>query len=395
MRVLIVTETFEPSIDGVVTRLTHLVDHLCAEGHDVRVVAPALGVHLYATRDGFVVPVHGAKTVTVPFYPSRPFSLPWFSARGVTRRVADEFRPDVIHAVQPILLAQTGVWVAREFGVPLVASYHTNLPAYLARYPGWAWSAPIIQWATTRMHAHAEFNVVTSHAMRREIESWGIMRVRVVPRGIDTVQFHPSKVSAQMRERLGGGSPAANDARTVLLFVGRLAAEKDLESLVPLMKRRDDVALALVGDGPDRAELERAFAGTNTRFLGVMRGEELAAAYASADAFIFPSVTETLGLVIGEAMASGLPVIAARSGPIEEQIRDGKTGLLYSRASAAQEEAELDRAIATVTDAALAAPLRDAALAEAQTYSWSHASAEFLRVYEDAAAARAARRVVA
>ncbi len=377
MKVLIVTETFEPSIDGVVTRLTRLVDYLCDQGHEVRVVAPALGVHVYPARCGTLVPVYGARAVTVPFYRSRPFSLPWGQNHSLVRRVVREFKPDVIHAAQPILLAQTGVWAAGEFGIPLVASYHTNLPAYLSRYPAWAWSAPLIAWATKRMHDRAHATVVTSETMRRELTAQGIERLRVVRKGADTEQFHPSKRSTEMKRRLGGG------AATTLLFVGRLAAEKDLESLVPLMKTRSDVALALVGDGPHRAHLESVFAGTNTRFLGVMRGEELAEAFASADAFVFPSVTETLGLVIVEAMASGLPVIAARSGPTEEQVRHGETGFLYDRTGDDHEGASLGDAIGAIADSDGVGPLKAEARREAERFSWSNASADFVDVYRD------------
>lgn len=375
MRVLIVTETFEPSIDGVVTRLTHLVDYLCEQGHQVRVVAPGLGVHVYPARGGSLVPVHGAKTFTARFYRSRPFSLPWFSARGLVDRVVREFQPDVIHAVQPILLAQTAVWAASAHRIPLVASYHTNLAAYLSRYPAWAWVAPVIAWATKRMHNRALVNVATSEAMKKVLEAQGIERVTTVRRGVDTEQFHPSKRSEKMRERLGGGAP------TVLLYVGRLAAEKDLASLVPLVSRRSDVALAFVGDGPHRAHLENVFAGTRARFLGPMRGEELAEAFASADAFIFPSVTETLGLVIGEAMASGLPVVAARSGPTEEQVSHGRTGLLYGRTSVAEEEAGLDSAIRTLADSDTVGLLTSEARRRAESYSWSNASADFVAIY--------------
>lgn len=406
MRILIVTETFHPSIDGVVTRLGYLLGYLRASGHDVEVVAPGPGSTRYPVpTGGEPVRVHRMPSVRAPFYAGRPLSLPGPRVRARVARIVREFRPDVIHAVQPILVASAGVWAARRSRIPLVASYHTHLPAYLSRYPAWAFSEPLIRWATARQHARAEVTVVTSEAMRATLAADGIERPErmvVVGRGVDTALFDPARASAAMRARLLGEGRADWIAETggatgeggadgalvrgshargpLLLYVGRLAAEKDLESLAGLVRRRPEVRLALVGDGPHRRHLESVFAGRGAVFLGALRGEELAAAYASADAFIFPSVTETLGLVLLEAMASGLPVIAARSGPTEEQVVHGRTGLLY-------EPGGVEAAVDAVCEEALRARLARAARAEAERHSWDAASADVLRVYERARAA--------
>lgn len=386
MRILIVTETFHPSIDGVVTRLSHLVAHLRAAGHEVEVVAPGPGSTRYPVLPGGEgVRVHRMPSVRAPFYAGRPLSLPGPRTRARLARIVREFRPDVIHAVQPILLASAGVWAARRARIPLVASYHTHLPAYLSRYPAWAFSAPLIRWATARQHSRASVTVVTSEAMRTVLSADGIERPErlvVIGRGVDAALFSPARASAGMRARLlgdggadgpRGQSPYARGP--LLLYVGRLAAEKDLESLAGLLGRRPDIWLAFVGDGPHRPHLERAFDGCGAVFLGALRGEELAAAYASADAFVFPSVTETLGLVLLEAMASGLPIIAARSGPTEEQIAHGDTGLLYAPGG-------LEAAVDAIRDEALRARLARAGLAEAGRHSWEAASADLLAVYE-------------
>lgn len=384
MRVLLVTETFVPSVDGVVTRLTHLVDHLLSEGHEVEIIAPGLGIDEYEVasdpnpRDRALrAPIHGAPTVRVPFYPSRPWSLPTPSVHRMTERVVREFRPDVIHAAQPILLGQTAVRAARRHRIPLVASYHTNLPAYLSRYRAWAWSAPLIARATRRMHRDAQINAVTSEAMRSEARALGLEHVHVVRRAVDTRLFHPGDSPT-------AASPCDNpNSRLRLLFVGRLAAEKDLNRLVPLMHRRDDLELTLVGDGPQRANLERDFRGTRTHFAGVLRGEKLAQTYREHDLFVFPSVTETLGLVLLEAMASGLPPLAARSGPTMEQIVDGDTGFLFG------DENELEQILDTLTRTSgkelrlrVAAAARD----EAEKHSWAAASEDFVDLYRRALA---------
>lgn len=382
LRILLVTETFVPSVDGVVTRLTHLVEYLLAEGHEVEVIAPGLGIEEYRVASDpenpcrqMSAPIHGARTVRVPFYPSRPWSLPTPSAHRLTERVVRDFRPDVIHAAQPILLGQTAVRAARRHRIPLVASYHTNLPAYLSRYRAWAWSAPIIARATRRLHRGAAVNAVTSEAMREEARAMGLERVEVVRRAVDTRLFYPgeSPTSAQPH--------GPHSERLRLLFVGRLAAEKDLARLAPLMRRRDDLELTLVGDGPHRGHLEREFRGTRTRFAGVLRGEDLARAYRSHDLFVFPSVTETLGLVLLEAMASGLAPLAARSGPTMEQIVDGETGFLFS------DENELERCLEMLTSergAEMRASVGAAARREAEKHSWAAASSDFLALYRRA-----------
>ena len=142
---------------------------------------------------------------------------------------------------------------------------------------------------------------------------------------MDASRFHPKKASEEWRERLSGGDPEHN----LLLYVGRLAPEKGIERLEAILREVPGTRLAIVGDGPARGDLERDFKGTPAVFTGVLQGEDLASAYASADAFLFPSTTDTLGLAMLEALASGLPVIAARGGGSHEIVSEGENGLLY------------------------------------------------------------------
>lgn len=375
MRIALVTETYLPSVDGVVTRLTHAVERFCALGHEVMVIAPDLGAEPCAGER-----IVGVRPWTLPFYKHRRFTLPSPRVDGIIRG----FAPDVVHAAQPILLASSGAYAAHRQRLPLVASYHTHIPRYLDLYPAWRWGKSAVWWQIRRNHALADVNLVTSETMRAELGHQGLQNLHTLRRGVDTERYHPRFASAEMRERLTGGRPD----KKLLVFVGRLAAEKEIQTLRPMLDRRDDVALAIVGDGPYRPELEEAFAGTRTVFPGFLRGEELATAFASADAFVFPSVTETLGLVILEGMASGLPVVAARSGPTGEQIRDGATGLLYD----AGDEASLDRQIDRLGDPEIVGPIREAARAEAEKHSWEAASDDLLRFYEMAIASRRQRR---
>ncbi|HJB09331.1 MAG TPA: glycosyltransferase [Candidatus Brachybacterium merdavium] len=365
MKIAIVTETFLPSVDGVVTRLRHAVERMTELGHEVMVIAPDLGV-----REHHGAQVVGIRPVTLPFYKHRRFTLPTPTVDGIIRG----FHPDVVHAAQPLLLASSGAFAAHRQQIPLVASYHTHIPRYLDLYRAYRWGKPAVWWQIRRNHALADINLATSQTMRAELESQGVKDLHVLRRGVDTETFHPRFASEQMRERLSQGHPD----KKLLVFVGRLAAEKEIHRLRPMMGRRYDVALAIVGDGPFRGELEQLFSGTHTLFPGFMGGEDLASAFASADAFIFPSVTETLGLVILEGMASGLPVVAARSGPTMEQVTDGVDGLLFDSG----DEASLDAALTRLGDAETRGRIRVAARTEAEKFSWPAASDDLLRYYE-------------
>ncbi|MCT1655117.1 glycosyltransferase [Brachybacterium muris] len=365
MKIAIVTETFLPSVDGVVTRLRHAVERFTDQGHEVMVIAPDLGV-----TEHHGARVVGIRPVTLPFYKHRRFTLPTPTVDGIIRG----FHPDVVHAAQPILLASSGAYAAHRQRIPLVASYHTHIPRYLDLYKAYRWGKRPVWWQIKRNHALADVNLATSESMKQELSEQGIHNLHVVRRGVDTETFHPRFASDAMRERLTQGHPE----KKLLVFVGRLAAEKEIHRLRPMMDRRDDVALAIVGDGPFRRELEEMFAGTSTVFPGFMEGEELASAFASSDAFVFPSVTETLGLVILEGMASGLPVVAARSGPTLEQVTDGENGLLFDSG----DEASLERALERLADTELRSRIRTAARAEAEKFSWENASDDLLRYYE-------------
>ena len=161
--------------------------------------------------------------------------------------------------------------------------------------------------------------------MVKELESHGIKNVDLWQRGVDTEMFQPNLASKQMRSRLSEGNPES----PLLLYVGRVSAEKQIDQIKPVLEAIPEARLAIVGDGPNREALETHFAGTNTNFVGYLQGLELASAFASADAFVFPSRTETLGLVLLEAMAAGCPVVAANSGGIPDIVTDGENGYMF------------------------------------------------------------------
>jgi glycosyltransferase involved in cell wall biosynthesis len=315
MRIALFTETFLPKVDGIVTRLRHTIEHLERNGDRVLVLAPDGGLTEYKGAK-----VHGIPGLPLPLYPELKLALPPVG----TREVIEKFQPDLIHVVNPAFLGVGGIYYAKKMNLPLVASYHTHLPQYLQHYGLGALEG--LLWELLKAaHNQAKLNLCTSTAMVNELVDHGIERVDLWQRGVDTEMFQPHLASKQMRSRLAQGHPES----PLLLYVGRVSAEKQIERIKPILAAIPEARLAIVGDGPNREALQAHFAGTNTNFVGYLQGLELAAAYASADAFIFPSCTETLGLVLLEAMAAGCPVVAANSGGIPDIVTDGENGYLF------------------------------------------------------------------
>jgi glycosyltransferase involved in cell wall biosynthesis len=372
MRIALFTETFVPKIDGIVTTLCETIRQLRSLGHQVLVVAPDGGV-----REFDQVPFVGMKGWSFPMYPELRLALP----RASLRATILEFKPDLIHVADPALLGVAGLYYGggREGGalrLPLVISYHTDLPAYLHYYK-LGFFEPHIWRILRARHNRATVNLCTSHAMFDELRQHGIERVALWPGGVDTTRFCPARRSAAMRERLTDGHPES----PLLLYVGRLSAEKGLERLKPILEALPGARLALVGDGPHHKSLQQHFAGMPVVLAGFLRGDELAAAYASADVFVMPSRTETLGLVVLEAMSSGLPVVGARAGGIPEMIEDGVSGCLFD----SEEEAVV--AIRQFLDS----PQRREAFGavarvHAARQSWSQATEILLEHYRSACA---------
>ncbi|CDQ19601.1 glycosyltransferase family 4 protein [Halobacillus karajensis] len=363
MKIAIITETFLPSTDGVVTRLKESIKYLRKQEHEVVVIAPDFGVTEY---EGAIV--EGVKTTKMPFYRYREFSLP----QRRVKELLQKHNPDLVHVVNPALVGVSGVYYADKLNYPLIASYHTHVPKYLDYYRLYPFK-PLVWWYFRKLHNYADVNLCTSKAIKKELDEKNFHNVSVWDRGVAVDHYHPKHKNEAMRKRLTGGKTA----NKLLIFVGRLAPEKEIHKIRPLLERRNDLSLAIVGDGPVKKELEETFKGTNTIFTGLLHGEELAQAFASSDALIFPSVTETLGLVILESMASGLPVIAAKSGPTMEQVEDGKTGLLFEN----ENTESMIQAIQRLEDEGLYRTLCENAREEAEKYSWQKPSEQILEYY--------------
>lgn len=364
MRIALFTETFLPKVDGIVTRLSHTVDHLQRLGDQVLVISPDGGLSEYKGAQ-----IYGVPGFPLPLYPELKLALP----RPSIRQALEEFQPDLIHIVNPAVLGLGGLYYAKSLDVPLVASYHTHLPKYLEHY-GLGMLEGVMWELLKAVHNQAQMNLCTSTAMQDALTSHGIERVEVWQKGVDTELFDPSLSSVDVRSHLSQGHPDS----PILLYVGRLSAEKEIDRIKPVLEAIPNARLALVGDGPYRAELEKHFTGTSTYFVGYLTGANLAAAFASADAFIFPSRTETLGLVLLEAMAAGCPVIAANAGGIPDIVTDGLNGYLFDPAD--------EQGAITATQRLLANPqerdtLRANARREAERWGWAAATRQLQSFY--------------
>lgn len=371
MKIMIVTETFLPSTDGIVTRLTACIRWLHQDGHEVQIVAPDLGVTEF---DGSIV--RGVPAYAFPFYRSKKFAFP----NRIVKRYMSEFDPDIVHVVNPAVVGYSGVNYAKKLDIPLIASYHTNIPQYMSFYNlgklDW-----LMWWFMKKMHNKADLNLCTSQTVLEELTERGFERMQVWKRGVDTEKFNPRHCTKDMRLKLAGGQKD----KILLLYVGRLSAEKEIEKIRDVLTESDRYCLAIVGDGPHRKELENHFRDTRTVFTGFVHGDELASAFASADAFVFPSTTETLGLVIMEAMASGLPVVAAESGPTKEQVTDQRNGLLYD----STDPESFKKTIQLLEDSNFRNQLAKQAVADVAELGWAAAAEQIRDLYSQIVEAKA------
>jgi len=316
MKIAIFTETFLPKIDGQVTITCLLLDHLRQVGADVIVFAAGDRVPEYA---GY--PVVSMPGVSMPFYPEVKLALP---GREIYPQLRD-FDPDLIHILGPVSSGVRAIGFAKRLKTPIAMSFHTHLME-MARFYGFGVFEGILWHFHRLVYQRADLVLATSKHTTEELKAHGFGEVRTWRRGVDVARFSPAYASREMRVRLSSGQPE----KTLLLSAGRLAPEKQVEQIRHILDAVPDVHLAVIGDGPHRAKLEKWYAGYPVTFMGYLTGDELSTAYASADLFVFPSSSiETFGLVAAESMASGVPVVASRVGGMPEIIAHGVNGYLF------------------------------------------------------------------
>lgn len=320
LRVAMVTETYPPEVNGVAATVSRVVEGLRARGHELQLVRPRQDGSDAASEDGRFVEVL-MRGLPIPRYPQLRMGLP---ARRALLRLWRTQRPDVVHIVTEGPLGWSALLAATQLRLPVVSDFRTNFHAY-SRHYGVGWLRTPVMAYLRKFHNRTACTMVPTEGLRRELSAAGFKGLRVVARGVDTQLFNPLKRSAALRASWG-----ADDHTMVALCVGRLAPEKNMGAVLAAAEamRADDpgLRLVLVGDGPERARLQQCF--PDAVFAGLRRGEDLAAHYASADVFLFPSVTETFGNVVPEAMASGLAVVAYDHAAAGQLIHHGDNGLL-------------------------------------------------------------------
>ncbi|HTU16513.1 MAG TPA: glycosyltransferase family 1 protein [Gemmataceae bacterium] len=370
MRIAIIAEVYLPKVDGVVNRTMNLIQQLVHKDDNVLVVCPQ---------------AEGSKASSVPIVecPSFPFLLyPEYRIARPNKRLAkqlDHFAPDVVHYVNPFAFGFRCYDLLHRAGmrIPSVFSFHTLYGEFVKQYKVLKPLSHLLWWLMREYHNRADLNLTVSRIMQEELTARGFQRVELWPPAVDGNLFHPSRKTAEMRARLTKGQPD----KQLLLTVSRLAPEKNVGFLADVLDQLPNACLAVVGDGPQRSELELLFAGRNANFVGYLKGAELAEAYASADAFVYASETETMGNVILEAMGCGCAVLAPRAGGIPSLVTHGETALLYAPGS-------LQEAVAgaqvLLGDPARLARMRQVARDTVENWSWEHSIERVRQVYRQA-----------
>ena len=343
-----------------------MLEHLRARGHQAMVIAPSDPRGVPEQYAGF--PVRTTASVTLPWYPDMRMSTTF--TLQIERLLAD-FAPDVVHLAAPVVLGSKAMTATHRLGLPSVALYQTEVPAYAAQY-GYPAAQPLLWRHLRKVHNLATINLAPSSYTRDELVAHGFARVGVWGRGVDTKRFNPGRRDGRLRERW------APNGEVVIGYMGRLGAEKSVADLAVLADL-PGTSMVIIGDGPQRAELAAAL--PKAIFTGMLTGDDLPRHLASLDLFVHPGELETFGQAIQEAQASGLPTIAPRRGGPIDLIEPSHNGWLY----APGDLADLRGKVADlVGDSYKRAAFGRTALARTAQRSWPQICDQLLGHYEKA-----------
>lgn len=321
MHIAMVTETYPPEINGVAVTLRQFVEGMLHRGHSVHLVRPRQHIQDDDTEEGQLT-LSVTRGMPIPGYPGLRLGLP---SRGMLLKLWTRRRPDIVHIATEGPLGSSALAAARKLGIPVSTDFHTNFHSYTKHYGIGLLKKPMAAYLR-RFHNKADCTIVPTVTLQRELEQANYKDVLVAARGVNANLFHPSRRNPALRAAWGvaGDTPVA-------LLVSRLAPEKNLPVVIEAFEAMRAVnpaaRLVMVGDGPARAALEQRHH-PYVIFVGMRTGKDLAAHYASADIFLYPSLTETFGNVTIEAMASGLATIAFDYAAAHQHIRHGVNGLL-------------------------------------------------------------------
>lgn len=338
VRIMIVTDAWSPQVNGVVRTMQRVISELEADGHVFEIVHPG---------SGFM-------KVPLPTYPEIKLAL--FARRAIEKRF-DQFEPDAVHIVTEGTLGMAARAVFLKIKHPFTTAYHTRFPEYVsARAPvPTSWGYSFVRW----FHKYSGRVMVSTQSMVDELVEKGFINTIAWSRGVDIDHFTPTRRVAANSET----DPFAGLARPIFLNVGRVAVEKNIEAFLSLDLPGSKV---VVGDGPALKDLKKNY--PDVHFIGSLFGEDLASAYANSDVFVFPSLTDTFGLVILEAMASGTPVAAFDSTGPKDVIPNSAAGTITPV------DGDLTAGALACLDLK-----RDDCRAHAETFSWRAVAEAFLQ----------------
>lgn len=370
MRVVIVTESYPPDINGVAHCAFQTAQHLTRRGHQPLVIAPAPPPGVRTPHDG-PAPLVQVPSLPLPGYPQVRVALP---SRKLASAMAAH-RPDIVHLASPFVLGARGAAAAARLGVPSVAVYQTDLAGYARTYIG---AGEAAAWRRIRaVHSAADLTLAPSSASLRELDAHGVPRVKLWPRGVDAERFRPELRDPGLRRSLAG------EDELLVGYVGRLAPEKHIDLLAGAAAL-PGVRLAVVGDGPSEDALRTSLPGAH--FLGRRTGGDLARVYASLDAFVHTGPFETFCQTVQEAQASGIAVAAPAAGGPLDLIEHGRTGLLFPP----RDGDAVTEAVRTLRDdPALRSGLGATARAEVESRTWAAVGDRLIDHYAQVLSARA------
>ena len=314
MRIAYFNANLKVGQDGVTRVIYKMIEGALERGHETIAITSTL-----PAEKERIIPMYAVPSVALPLQKVYRLAMPGYQS---FQKILAEFKPDILHINSPCTLGFGALKFAKQFNIPIVATYHTHFPTY-PRYYNLS-SLEELTWRISRkLYNNVDTTFVPAMPILEELEQHGIQHLQYLPNGVDTGLFSPERRSEPWRRRLGAAD------KPIVLFVSRLVWEKDLRVLADAYKllrtQRADFQMVIVGDGHARVEFEAMMPGAH--FLGYQSGLTLAESFASADIFMFPSTTETFGLVTLEAMASGLAPVAAKTGGAVEIIEEGCSGL--------------------------------------------------------------------
>jgi len=370
-RVSIVTETFPPEINGVAHTLSQLAAGLAGFGNEIQIVRPRQARENTERHDVFEIIT--APGLPIPGYKELRFGLP---IRQRLLKAWQSQRPDVVYIATEGPLGSSALKAARALEIPVASGFHTRFDHYTQHY-GVGWLESLTRAYLRRFHNRCQLTLVPTRALQEKLEGQGFQNTALVARGVDTQLFSPEHRDEGLRRDWG-----LMPHDIALIYVGRLAPEKNLKLAVEtwqeILHHSPSARLILVGDGPMRGTLQKDY--PDIIFCGMHRGESLARHYASGDLFLFPSLSETFGNVVIEAMASGLPVLGYRDAAVREFIRHGENGLAIERNN---REAYIQAAVQLSQNHEQLLQMGKQARGDSQSMDWSNIHTRFALLLND------------